>query len=417
MKETFREFITVIGSDKRVVLIMGDCGEGMCKDFALKYPDRFLNVGVCEQSMVGIAAGLALEGMIPYVITITPFLIERAFEQIKMDVDYMQANVKLIGYAHLRQAGLSHRVLEILIVFILKMQKKQLYISGYRMNQINLLISVYDRRSMDDFIHGDKFAELADVSRNWPEENKNLDDLGKRDQIVFCKIDFLGEVFEKLRQCDKKIVLITHNSDIHVDKDKYDSRPRCIKKWFAQNCKYKADDLIPIPIGLQRPKGGTLSGDYPAIQEQAAKIKVIRNMVYMNQVDRTNLKEREEVRVKWGPLKYVTMEHATPFKQFLESVHSHKFVLSPQGNNDSDAHRTWEAIYLGTIPIVKRSVYTETYSDLPILIVDNWDVIPEDELFMQYESIMKLKGDSLEKSTMTYWEKKIKETFKQVISI
>ena len=112
MKETFREFITVIGSDKRVVLIMGDCGEGMCKDFALKNPDRFLNVGVCEQSMVGIAAGLALEGMIPYVITITPFLIERAFEQIKMDVDYMQANVKLIGYAHLRQAGLSHKCLD-----------------------------------------------------------------------------------------------------------------------------------------------------------------------------------------------------------------------------------------------------------------------------------------------------------------
>jgi transketolase len=112
MKKAFSDFIVGAGTNKRVVLIAGDVGEGMCKEFASLYPARFFNIGVCEQSMVGIAAGLALQGMIPYIVTITPFLIERAFEQIKMDVDYMKANVKMVVYAHTRDAGLSHKCLD-----------------------------------------------------------------------------------------------------------------------------------------------------------------------------------------------------------------------------------------------------------------------------------------------------------------
>lgn len=112
MKATFGKFIANIGYDERTILITGDVGGNMSDEFASKYPKRFLNIGVCEQSMVGIATGLALSGMIPYVLTIKPFLIERAFEQIKMDIDYMSANVKLIGYEHTREAGLSHKCLD-----------------------------------------------------------------------------------------------------------------------------------------------------------------------------------------------------------------------------------------------------------------------------------------------------------------
>jgi hypothetical protein len=267
---------------------------------------------------------------------------------------------------------------------------------------------------MDDFIHGDKFAAIASVSRNWPEDNHHLELLGKTDQIIFCKIDFLQEIFDKLHDNKHRHVLITHNSDIPVDYEKWNARPPCIKKWFAQNCKVVHEDLIPIPIGLQRPKGGVLSGDYPAIQAQTAQPKDIINLVYMNHTDKTNPLEREPITRNWGRMKYVT--HQPPvisFKGFLKMVHSHDFVLSPQGNIECDAHRTWEAIYLGTIPIVKRSVFIEFFSDLPMLIVDNWTVLSEEELKYERNRIRREKTN-LEKSRMSYWANRIEEEFRKI---
>ena len=65
-------------------------------------------MGICEQSIIGFASGVALEGLKPWVYTITPFLIERPFEQIKLDIDQQKANVNLVGYADYPSLGPSH---------------------------------------------------------------------------------------------------------------------------------------------------------------------------------------------------------------------------------------------------------------------------------------------------------------------
>jgi transketolase len=65
-------------------------------------------MGICEQSIIGVAAGMALEGLQPWVYTITPFLIERPFEQIKLDIDQQRVNVKLVGYADYPSLGPTH---------------------------------------------------------------------------------------------------------------------------------------------------------------------------------------------------------------------------------------------------------------------------------------------------------------------
>ena len=65
-------------------------------------------MGICEQSMIGVASGMALEGLKPWVYTITPFLIERPFEQIKLDIDQQNTNVKLVGSADYPTLGPSH---------------------------------------------------------------------------------------------------------------------------------------------------------------------------------------------------------------------------------------------------------------------------------------------------------------------
>jgi transketolase len=94
--------------DNKVHVLVGDIGYGVFDNFRKNYPDQFHNVGVIEQSMIGISAGMALKGLKPWVYTITPFLIERAFEQIKLDIDAQNANVKLVGYCDYPDQGVTH---------------------------------------------------------------------------------------------------------------------------------------------------------------------------------------------------------------------------------------------------------------------------------------------------------------------
>ena len=111
-----RRFGSVIADladrDSRIYVIAGDIGYRVFDEYRDRHPSRFINIGICEQSMIGVSAGLALEGLMPWVYTITPFLIERPFEQLKLDVDQQQANVKLIGYADYPTLGPTHSELD-----------------------------------------------------------------------------------------------------------------------------------------------------------------------------------------------------------------------------------------------------------------------------------------------------------------
>jgi transketolase len=112
MRRVFKDFIEDIGKDESVILIVGDVGGEIVEDFANKYPKRFFNFGICEQTIIGIAAGMAKQGFKPYIYGTTPFFLERAFEQIKIDIDFMKANVKIIGYEDYASFGQSHQCLD-----------------------------------------------------------------------------------------------------------------------------------------------------------------------------------------------------------------------------------------------------------------------------------------------------------------
>lgn len=105
MRSTFiRELLSQAAVDDRVFLITPDMGFSVLEPFAARYPDRFLNAGIAEQNAAGIAAGLALSGKIVYVYSIIPFITMRCFEQVRVDIAYMNTNVRLIGVG----AGLSY---------------------------------------------------------------------------------------------------------------------------------------------------------------------------------------------------------------------------------------------------------------------------------------------------------------------
>jgi len=99
--------------DENVILIVGDIGYGIFDSFRKRFPNRFFNFGIREQCIVGMASGMALEGLKPYLFTITPFFSERALEQIKLDVGEQNANVKIVGYADYPHQGPTHVELDL----------------------------------------------------------------------------------------------------------------------------------------------------------------------------------------------------------------------------------------------------------------------------------------------------------------
>jgi len=92
------ELISLAAQDERIVAVCNDSvGSSNLVGFRDLYPDRLINVGIAEQDMVGIGAGLASSGLIPFVCGAAPFLTGRSLEQIKADVAYSQHNVILCG--------------------------------------------------------------------------------------------------------------------------------------------------------------------------------------------------------------------------------------------------------------------------------------------------------------------------------
>jgi transketolase len=83
--------------DPNLYLVTGDLGFPFAQEFEQKFPERFINAGIAEQNMIGVAAGLAMAGKNVYVYSIIPFLTMRCFEQIRIDLCYQKLPVKLIG--------------------------------------------------------------------------------------------------------------------------------------------------------------------------------------------------------------------------------------------------------------------------------------------------------------------------------
>jgi len=93
-----QELIELATADERIVAVCNDSvGSSNLGGFKEKFPDRLINVGIAEQDLIGVAAGLANGGLIPFVSAAAPFLTGRALEQIKADIAYSDVHVVLCG--------------------------------------------------------------------------------------------------------------------------------------------------------------------------------------------------------------------------------------------------------------------------------------------------------------------------------
>lgn len=105
MRDAFFRALTKIGAeDDRVWALTGDLGLGLFQPFEAVAPGRYLNVGIAEQTLVGVAAGLSYAGKVPFAYSIAPFITSRPHDQVRVDIACAEANVKLVGVG----AGLSY---------------------------------------------------------------------------------------------------------------------------------------------------------------------------------------------------------------------------------------------------------------------------------------------------------------------
>lgn len=109
-KQFFENMAILARKDKDIMVLVGDLGYSFMEDFQKEFPDQFINCGIAEQNMIGVAAGLARAGKKPYVYSGAIFSALRPYEFIRDDVAYQNLNVKIIGTSASGFLGFTHNL-------------------------------------------------------------------------------------------------------------------------------------------------------------------------------------------------------------------------------------------------------------------------------------------------------------------
>jgi hypothetical protein len=222
-------------------------------------------------------------------------------------------------------------------------------------------------------------------------------------QVVFIKTDFVSEFFAFiLPTINYNITIITHNSDFNITTNyiQYIDNPKVIS-WYAQNVDVQHPKLKSIPLGIGNRRWQ--HGNIEELEEVKAQTLDKQHLVYMNFNANTNSGKRNMVASLFSNANYVYTAANKSFVNYLIDLKSSKYAISPQGNG-IDCHRTWEALLMGSIPIVKNCNNISFYTNLPILIIDNWATITEEFLEEKYNSF---SFNNIEHMFIDYWIKEI----------
>jgi transketolase len=98
MRRQFKDTVTELAAaDPKVVVILGDISHYLFNPFQERFPARFYNMGICENALISVAAGMSAQGFHPFVHTIAPFITERSYEQIKLDMCYNEFGGNIVS--------------------------------------------------------------------------------------------------------------------------------------------------------------------------------------------------------------------------------------------------------------------------------------------------------------------------------
>jgi hypothetical protein len=228
----------------------------------------------------------------------------------------------------------------------------------------------------------------------------------KENQIIFCKTDYLLDLFTKLKNVNlKNIKLITHQAATpSIDKKLFKLKPKCISEWYSINVEYVNESLIPIPLGLGNFFSNT--GIQPAHLKSIKDIEILERdkKIYCNFDTSTNILRNEYINFAEKNKKIFEVNLQRIDREiFLNNILKFKFVLSPPGVG-MDTHRFWEALYSGCIPIAKRNYIYDKFFMNNYLSFEN---------ISELNNINKLdfefNEEIIDKLHMNYWEKMIRK--------
>jgi hypothetical protein len=225
-----------------------------------------------------------------------------------------------------------------------------------------------------DFIWGDRFKEA------FPNYYCKIDDPAH--QPMFTRV-------------------LSHNSDLPIDDSVLDTFPS-VSVWIGQNICTGDSRCYPIPIGLENDYIGGQPGrkQLLAFTARRCETRHAGGLCYYN--CRNTNPEREEARRWFFDKLWCTFSEAKDYVAYLEDMARHAFVVCPRGNG-LDCHRTWEALYLGRYPIMRREWSLERlYCDLPVLFVDEWSDVTEDLLIRVCDEFAAISWN-LDKLKFSWW--------------
>lgn len=269
--------------------------------------------------------------------------------------------------------------------------------------------------SSSPYISGDTFRSIAKYVYD-EEQSFDPKDV-KAGDIVFVSLRKIGDYFKNFHPYIRSsYVLITHNGDIGIDKQIASNHDKKITHWFSQNVLIKHPNIVPIPIGLENfdyYNHGIIS-IFNSLRNQSVQKK--SKILYGFSIS-TNPSERASA---LNVLKSLQTADSVPERlnsqEYFQLLNAYKFVASPPGNG-WDCHRTWEAMYLQTIPIVLSTQASISFVEdgLPMLVISDWNELrkfSEDDLDKLYRKI--IGASDARVLWMNYWRTKIqKVTAKQ----
>ena len=199
-----KELIKYAKKNKNVFLLTSDLGYRAFEEFKIKFPERFINVGVAENNMVGISAGLALTGKKVFVYSILPFLVFRSLEQIRNNICHNNLDVTLVGagggFSYGPQ-GVSHNTSEDISI-IRSLPNINVFNPGSRF-EINEIMKIIFMSKKPSFLRLGKCPEVDFYKKNTKLKNGNglIVNDGK-DLTIYCSGNILENVYEAVNRVE-----------------------------------------------------------------------------------------------------------------------------------------------------------------------------------------------------------------------
>lgn len=254
------------------------------------------------------------------------------------------------------------------------------------------------------FITGHAFKRIADYVIDSNSCNFNPQTVPEK-SIIFVKTDFVPFFFQQVfPRLKNPVILITHNSDYSAPGRfaSYLDDPKIIM-WFGQNKDiHYHPKFMGIPIGIANSEWAhgnqTVFNNVLDLLETTPFNRTEK--LYINFSPGTNPDRRTVLNLlKDNPFAF--RASTKPIGIYLQEMAHFKYVISPFGNG-LDCHRTWEALYMGCIPVVTASTLDSLYEDLPVIILNTWQDLSFDDLQEKYLHPSK-NFVNKEKMFMDYW--------------